>query len=159
MKISAFLLAAALLSQAAIANVIQGRVVGVADGDTITVLDSSNRQHRIRLAGIDAPEKAQAFGQRSKQSLSSMVYGKQVSVDWDKRDRYDRIIGRVSAQAGDVNLAQVRAGLAWHYKHYAGDQPAADRVSYARAESTARMEGRGLWADPSPVPPWEWRRR
>lgn len=158
MKTSVFLLTA-LLCHAAGAGVIQGRVVGVSDGDTITVLDSSNRQHRIRLAGIDAPEKAQAFGQRSKQSLLSMVYGKQVSVDWDKRDRYERIIGRVSAQAGDVNLAQVRAGLEWHYKHYAGDQPAADRVSYAQAESVARMEGRGLWADTSPVPPWEWRRR
>ncbi len=151
MKISVFLLTA-LLCQAAIADVIQGRVIGVSDGDTITVLDASHRQHRIRLSGVDAPEKNQAFGQRSKQSLSSLVYGKQVSVDWDKRDRYDRIIGRVITPAGD-------AGLAWHYKHYARDQAPADRAVYAQAESSARKEGRGLWADASPVPPWEWRRR
>ena len=83
------------------ADTITGRVVGVADGDTVTVLDADKVQHKIRLAGIDAPEKAQAFGTRSKQNLSDLVFGKDVRVDWDKRDRYGRIVGKVWVQPSD----------------------------------------------------------
>ncbi len=158
MKKLAVLLAAALFCQASIADVIEGRVVAVADGDTITVIDDGRKPHRIRLVGIDSPEKKQAFGQRSKQSLSDMVYGKQVSVIFDKRDRYGRILGKVVTPAGDVNLAQIHAGMAWHYKHYAKDQPASERVAYAKAEEHARLTGKGLWADSDPTPPWDWRR-
>lgn len=158
MKTSVFLLTA-LLCHAAGAGVIQGRVVGVADGDTITVLDADRQQHRVRLVGIDAPEKKQKFGNVSKHALSSMVYGKEVSVNFSKRDRYGRILGRVSVPGvQDVNLAQIGAGMAWHYKHYAGDQAPADRASYAQAENSARRKRVGLWVDASPVPPWDWRR-
>lgn len=153
-----FVLAALLVCQASVADVLHGRVVGVSDGDTITVLDSNHRQHRVRLTGIGAPEKKQAHGQHSKQSLSRMVYGKQVAVDWKKQDGYGRILGRVSGPAGDVNLAQIHAGMAWHYKHYAKDQLASERAAYAKAEEHARLTGRGLWADSDPTPPWDWRR-
>ncbi|OZA25665.1 MAG: nuclease [Hydrogenophilales bacterium 17-64-11] len=152
-------LAAALLSNSAVADVIHGRVVGVSDGDTITVLDANHQQHRIRLTGIDAPEKKQEFGNVSKQALSGMVFGKEVSVNFAKRDRYGRVLGRVSAPGvQDVNLAQISAGMAWHYKRYAGDQPAAERAAYAAAERLAQAKGRGLWADKSPTPPWDFRR-
>jgi len=153
-------LMALMIGQAAdAANVLIGRVVGVADGDTITVLDETKTQHRIRLVGIDAPEKNQAFGQKSKQSLSEMVYGKEVSVLWDKQDRYGRILGKVMMPWGDVNLAQVKAGMAWHYKRYAGDQSIKDRSAYDDEEMTARRLRKGLWADSDPTPPWDWRHR
>ena len=100
------------------AATIEGRVVGVADGDTITVLDTGKVQHKIRLAGIDAPEKAQPYGQTSKRSLSDLVYGKTVTVDTDKTDRYGREVGKVLVDGVDTNLEQVRRGLAWHYKAY-----------------------------------------
>lgn len=140
------------------ADTIIGRVVGVADGDTITVLDASRQEHKIRLDGIDAPEKAQAYGQRSKQSLSDLVFGKAVEVDTHKRDRYGRQVGKVLLQGKDVNLEQVSRGLAWHYKAYAHEQAAEDQERYAAAEDAARDAKRGLWRDADPTPPWEWRK-
>ena len=95
---------------------VDGQVVGVTDGDTITVLDGQRTQHKVRLAGIDAPEKAQAFGQRSKEHLSSLVFGRQVKVETEKQDRYGRTVGKVLVEGRDANLAMVVAGLAWHYK-------------------------------------------
>ena len=139
------------------AETITGKVVGVSDGDTITVLDANRTQHKIRLAGIDAPEKAQPFGQRSKEHLSDLVFAKQVSVEFDKTDKYGRTVGKVLVDGVDVNLAQIKAGFAWHYKEYAKEQPAADRESYARAETTARSSTLGLWRDAKPMTPWEWR--
>lgn len=139
------------------AETLAGKVVGVADGDTITVLDAAHEQHKIRLAGIDAPEKAQPFGQRSKAQMSDLVFGKPVAVEWSKRDRYQRIIGKVLVADRDAGLALVSAGLAWHYKQYQKEQTTDDQVRYAAAEDTARARRAGLWADPNPVPPWEWR--
>lgn len=134
-----------------------GDVVGVADGDTITVLDADKVQHKVRLTGIDAPEKKQPFGNRSKQSLSDMVFNKIVIVETDKRDRYGRELGKVLAGGKDANLEQVRAGMAWHYKAYKRTQSATDRQAYADAENDAKVAKRGLWADAEPIPPWEWR--
>lgn len=134
-----------------------GEVVGVADGDTITVLDADKVQHKIRLTGIDAPEKKQPFGNRSKQSLSDMVFDKTVTVETDKRDRYGRELGKVLAGGEDVNLEQVRAGMAWHYKAYERTQSVIDRQAYADAENEAKAAKRGLWVDAEPTPPWEWR--
>ena len=137
---------------------ITGRVVGVADGDTVTVLDGSNTQYKIRLSGIDAPEKKQAFGMRSKQSLSDLVFDKQVTVETSKKDRYGREIGKILLSTGqDVNLEQVTRGFAWHYKVYEREQSANDRKLYGFAEQGARIGRRGLWADADPVPPWEYR--
>ncbi len=155
--VAAFALLCALGALAR-ADVIRGRVVGVADGDTMTVLDASKTQHRVRLQGIDAPESSQAFGTRSKQHLSELVFNKEVSVEWEKRDRYGRVLGKVLVGGRDVCLEQVRAGMAWHYKYYQDEQSPDDRRLYAGAEREARAARRGLWSDPAPVPPWDFRR-
>ena len=119
-----------LLSASSHAEMYEGRVVGVSDGDSITVLDSAKRQHKVRLAGIDAPELKQAFGQASKRSLSALVFGKTVAVETVKRDRYDRQIGKVLVDGRDANLAQIEAGFAWHYKQYAAEQSSIDQKLY-----------------------------
>jgi len=152
--------AALLLALAFTANAetITGRVVGVADGDTITVLDADKVQHKIRLAGIDAPEKKQAFGQRSKQSLSDLAFGKDVIVETTKRDKYRREIGKVLVNGRDVNLVQVERGMAWFYRQYQREQSPNDRRLYEAAEDAAKANKRGLWRDADPVPPWEFRR-
>jgi endonuclease YncB( thermonuclease family) len=141
----------------AAAETITGLVVGVSDGDTITVLDEQNHQHKIRLASIDAPEKRQDFGNRSKQSLSDLAYRRQADVETGKTDRYGRQVGKVIVNGMDVNFEQVRRGMAWHYKAYEREQSVADRQAYAGAENIARVARKGLWALPSPVAPWEFR--
>ena len=141
------------------ADTLLGRVVSVADGDTITILDDTNTQHKIRLTGIDAPEKRQAFGNVSKQSLADMVAGQSVVVEWDKADRYGRKVGKVLLAGQDANLEQVKRGLAWHYKQYQREQSTADQQSYAAAEADARQVQAGLWRDADPMPPWEFRRK
>lgn len=138
---------------------IEGRVVGIADGDTVTVLDNASVQHKIRLAGIDAPEKTQAFGNRSKQSLSGLAYNRYVLVQTTKRDKYGRIVGTLFVDGQDVNLTQIQRGMAWHYKAYEREQPQSEAVLYAAAEVLAKTQGEGLWADAEPEPPWEYRRR
>lgn len=137
---------------------LQGRVVGVADGDTVTILGADNNQARVRLQGIDAPESGQAFGQVSKRNLSDLIFNRQVTVEYEKTDRYGRTLGKVLADGRDINLEQVKAGLAWHYKYYQDEQPPDDRRVYADAETQARSARRGLWADPAPIPPWDFRR-
>lgn len=149
--------AIAVLPLWASAATLRGTVVGVSDGDTITVLDASKTQHKVRLSGIDAPEKRQAFGNASKESLSDLVYKRQVQVEYQKEDRYGRIVGKVMVDGVDANLAQVRAGLAWHYKAYQKEQPLEDRLEYSRVEEMARGAKLGLWMDPSPLPPWNFR--
>ena len=146
-----------LISCSLHAAALQGKVVGVADGDTITVLDANNIQHKIRLQGIDAPETAQAFGQKSKQSLSQMVQSKQVTVEYQKKDKYGRTLGKVLHNGTDVCLEQINLGMAWHYKKYASDQPKEDRETYAQAELAARAKTIGIWKDKNPTPPWEFR--
>ncbi|CAM8668317.1 COG1525 Micrococcal nuclease (thermonuclease) homologs [Comamonadaceae bacterium] len=141
------------------AGVIEGRVIAVQDGDTVTLLDHVNVQHRIRLAGIDAPEKSQAFGQRSKQSLGELVFSREVTVNTGKTDVYGRQVGKVVLHGMDVNLEQVKRGLAWHYKAYVREQSHEDRAAYASAEDDAKAANVGLWRDPLPTPPWDFRRR
>ncbi len=148
----------ALTIAAAAATPITGRVVGVSDGDTVTVLDANKRTHKVRLLGIDSPEKSQAFGERAKQSLSDLVFDKQVSVEGGKQDRYGRSLGKIVLNGQDINLEQIRRGMAWHYKQYARDQSPQDRAAYAEAETTARQQRAGLWQDANPVPPWSFRR-
>ena len=121
----------------AYADLLSGRVVGVSDGDTITILDNTNTQYKIRLAGIDAPEKKQAFGNVSKQSLSDLVYGKQVDIDWQK---------------------QVKRGLAWYYKKYQNELVLEDRLDYLHAEESAEKSRVGLWIDKEPIAPWDFRK-
>jgi endonuclease YncB( thermonuclease family) len=125
---SSLLAAYALCFSLAQAETLGGRVVKIADGDTVTILDESNRQHKVRLVGIDAPERKQPFGTR--QHLADLVFGKTVVVKWQKRDRYQRILGKVLVDGQDVNLEQIKAGLAWHYKQYGKAQQLADRSRY-----------------------------
>jgi endonuclease YncB( thermonuclease family) len=144
----------------ALADQLQGQVVKVSDGDTVTVLDEQRQQHVIRLAGIDAPEKSQPHGQKSKAFLSQAVFGRHVTVQFDKRDRYGRIVGQVVAQGEDANLQQLQAGWAWHYKQYQREQTPQDRADYAEAEVKARDKNLGLWqGQPPPEPPWAYRAR
>ena len=143
---------------AVFADTIEGLVVSVADGDTITILDDTNTQHKIRLAGIDAPEKKQAFGNVSKRALSDLVYKKQVNVEFTKRDRYQRIIGKVLADDQDVNLEMLKVGLAWHYVKYQKEQTFEDRIEYAQAEKDSRLLRRGLWLDEAQTAPWDFRK-
>ena len=135
-----------------------GRVVRIADGDTVTVLDATNTQHRIRLQGIDAPESHQAFGTQSKKSLSDLIFDKDVTVVYDKRDQYSRLVGKILFEGKDINLEQVKAGMAWHYREYEREQSPEDRELYARAEDEAHSARRGLWADANPIEPAEFRR-
>jgi endonuclease YncB( thermonuclease family) len=149
------------------ATELHGMVVGVADGDTITVLDAAHTRHKVRLSGIDAPERHQPFGTRATQHLSALVFGKEVVVLWEKHDRYGRIVGKVlapecthnaCAKTVDAGLAQISAGLAWHYRQYEKEQAPQDRQRYSAAERRAREKHEGLWQDTSPVPPWNYRR-
>lgn len=147
------------LAAPAWAESIEGRVVGVTDGDTVKVLTAGNVQERIRLAGIDAPERSQPFGQVSKQHLSDQVFERTVTVEWDKRDRYGRLVGKILVAGQDANIEQIRSGLAWHYKKYASEQTPEDRAAYGLAEQEAQEAARGLWSEPAPTAPWDWRHR
>ena len=146
---------------------VSGRVVAVTDGDTIKVLDSNNTEHKIRLTGIDAPERKQPFGNTSRKNLAKLVAGKEVFVESDKSDRYGRILGKVWVSPSDcsscektldANHAQVIAGMAWWYKYYAKQQSPEDRGRYESAEIEAKARGWGLWADPNPINPYDWRK-
>ena len=135
-----------------------GKVVGVLDGDTLDVLSSQKDLHRIRVSGIDAPEKGQAFGQASKRTMSEMAFLKIVTVTWRKRDRYGRIVGKAEVGGKDVGLAMVQNGMAWHYKQYQSEQDRYDRTAYSNAELTARAAKKGLWSDAVPIAPWDFRK-
>jgi endonuclease YncB( thermonuclease family) len=124
----------------------------VPDGDSITVLVRGRQQVNVRLVEIDAPEKAQPFGNRSKRALEALVHGKDVLVVERGYDRYQRTLGRVYRGDLDVNAEQVRQGMAWSVRQYAND------ASLSRIEAEAKAEHRGLWRDPGPVPPWKWRK-
>jgi endonuclease YncB( thermonuclease family) len=130
---------------------ITGRVVGVHDGDSITVLASGNEQHKVRLDGIDAPELKQAFSQQSKQTLSDLVFDKSVVLRVIGKDRYKRTLAVVVVNGLNVNLEMVQRGMAWRYEKYSKD-------AELLAAQEAAKEGRlGLWRDPEPVAPWDWR--
>jgi endonuclease YncB( thermonuclease family) len=133
------------------------KVVKITNGDTVHVLDQSKTKHKIRLGGIDAPEKKQAFGQKSKQNLSRLITGKSIEVEYNKRDRYKRIIGKLIYQGQDVNLLQVKQGYAWHYKQYQRDQTLLDRTLYSPAKIVAREQTIGLWSAHT-IPPRAFRK-
>lgn len=148
-----FFLMFVALSCPALSADIQGKVVRILDGDTLEVLNMK-RPVRVRLADIDAPEKKQAYGRWSTEVLKTLVAGKSVTVRYNQRDRYGRILGQVYAPDGlNVNRFMVRAGAAWVYMQYNTD-PALPAL-----QDEARQQRRGLWADRSPVPPWMWRHR
>ena len=132
------------------------------------MLDANSTLHKVRLTGIDAPERSQPYGNASRKNLESMVAGRQVLVRFTKNDKYGRILGNVWVQPRDclpcgktlyVNHAQILAGMAWWYRYYAHEQSEEDRGRFESAEREAVARKWGLWADPDPVPPWVWRRR
>jgi endonuclease YncB( thermonuclease family) len=140
-----------LVAWCAYADTLEGKVVRIADGDTLTVL-VQRKQVPVRLVEIDAPERKQAFGTRSRQSLSELCARKTAIVKWRERDRYGRVLGRVRCAGVDVNAEQLRRGMAWVFDRYVQDR------RFYTLQDEARSARRGLWADRSPLPPWEWRR-
>jgi micrococcal nuclease len=127
-------------------------VIGISDGDTLTVLNESKQQVKIRLSEIDAPEARQPFGTRSKQSLSELCFGKQAQIKPQAKDRYGRTVARVTCEGADANAEQVNRGMAWVYGKYAKDH------NLYVLQHDAKVAKRGLWTDPAPTPPWEWRK-
>jgi micrococcal nuclease len=145
------LLGTVFLVTPAAAQTVSGKVVGVSDGDSLTLLVQGNRQIKVRLEGIDAPETGQEFSRNSKEGLSRLVFGREISLRVTGKDRYERTLGVVFVGGVNANLALVRQGLAWHYKKYSDDQ------ELAQAEIDARASRSGLWAGFEPMPPWEYR--
>jgi endonuclease YncB( thermonuclease family) len=141
------------------AEVLVGTVVGITDGDTITVLDNDKAEHKVRLMGIDAPETKQDFGAASKQALSNYIYQKEVTVDYKKIDKYKRIVGKVILGRQDICLAMISDGLAWHYKDYEKEQSKTDRDLYSQAELKARESKLGLWQDNKAIEPSAFRHK
>lgn len=129
------------------------RVVGVVDGDTVKVLTADNTQLRVRLYGIDAPESRQPYGQAAKQHLSGLIFGRDVGLTITGVDLYGRSIGIIILDGTDINLEMIRAGMAWCYRRYC------DNPKYIEAEKTAKATKIGLWREPDPVPPWQWRKK
>jgi endonuclease YncB( thermonuclease family) len=163
-------LAWSLTAQAAVSDV---EVIDVAEGDVLSVTDADGNRYGLRLAGIDAPESDQPFGERARQALAALVLGKPARLEWDKVDRYGRAVGKLWVVSPDMrcsdelqcprNLdaghALITMGLAWHFERYQAEQGEEDRARYADDEREARARKAGLWIDADPVPPWEWRER
>ena len=135
------------------ADILTGKLVSVTDGDTVKILTKDKTLYKIRLNGIDAPEKSQAFGKKSKANLSKLVAGRIVDVHYKKTDRYGRILGTILVDNHDMNLRQIEDGFAWVYRRYC------KRADYYKAEEYARNRKLGLWYDKYPMPPWEYRKR
>lgn len=133
---------------------ITGKIVRVLDGDTVEIL-AGNVATRVRLNGIDAPEKAQPFGQRSRQALTAIVGGKTVLAVGEKRDRYGRLLATLILDGRDINATQVYSGMAWVYRY----KGLATEPEYLRYERDARTARRGLWSEKEPVEPSIWRQR
>lgn len=150
------------------ADTLAGRISDVSDGATVTVADNTGARHKVRLAAIDAPDFRQPWGKESKQHLAEMVLGKAVKVEWRKQDRYGRIVGKLILQTApcatcpktlDAGLAQLEAGLAWWDRETRREQSLSDQGYYEYAEFDAKARRIGLWQDPAPMPPWEWRKK
>jgi len=139
------------------AATINGRVVGITDGDTITVLSSTNTQYKIRLSAIDAPEKRQNFGNVSKQALSNLIFNKEVTVETNYQLSWGRPVGVVYLDGEDINLQQIKNGMAWFSRKYENNLTGDDRLRYLRAEEDAIRNKIGLWGHPKPVAPWDFR--
>lgn len=138
-------------------KLIEGKVVAVYDGDTLSVEAKDGKIYSIWLQGVDAPEIKQDYGKKSKNKLSDLVLDKTVTVVVHKKEVQDRYLGNVYLNGQDINLRQIETGMAWYYKRYGYEQTAEDRKIYAQAEQKARSERAGLWEDKSPLPPWEYR--
>ncbi len=132
-------------------SILHGKVVRILDGDTYEILINGNTTYKIRMTDIDAPEKSQDFGQRSKQTLSALIFGKDVKVIYDKLDRNKRILGHTYQNGLYINLIMVQKGMAWHFKKYSSDQ------TFAQAEQFARNQKIGIWSKSNAIAPWDYR--
>lgn len=146
-----------MLAPSANADILTGYVVGITDGDTLTLL-VERQQYKIRIAGIDAPERLQARGDRSKTNLSRLAFDQPAVADCPKVDRWGWKICKVTVNAVDIGLEQVKDGMAWWYRKYSKEQTAEDQSAYEHAELMAKLKRLGLWGDTNPVPPWDFRR-
>ncbi|MGL5001943.1 MAG: thermonuclease family protein [Casimicrobium sp.] len=153
------------MSTAAAAESFDAKVIGVADGDTVTVLyvqGDSKTPKRVRLSGIDAPEKAQPFGNVARENLARLAFGQVANLDCRTTDRYGRSVCLVRVGGVDVGLRLIELGMAWHFKRYANTQQREEAASYALAETEARAARTGLWRElgtaAEPVAPWSWRK-
>lgn len=138
------------------------KVVGIADGDTLIISNTANRHLLIRLQGIDAPETGQSFSREAQENLTTLVSGKSVTLEFDphgKPDSEGRIVAKVYLGGLDIALEQIKGGFAWYCKDYKKDQSESDRYTYAEAEKEARKSTRGLWRETSPQPPWKYRQQ
>lgn len=133
--------------------------VFIADGDTVIVQEADGTEHKVRLVGIDAPEKEQHYGLAAKQHLQRVLGNKVLRVETQQNDVYGRELGTLWLNEDDVNLAQIQAGFAWHYRRFAAQQALARRLSYAAAETAARQAKLGLWQETNPTPPWDFRQQ
>lgn len=149
-------------ASSAMRAIVELRVVGIADGDTLIISNTAQQQLLIRLQGIDAPESGQSFSREAQESLINLVSGKAVTLEFDphgKPDPEGRIVAKVYLEGQDVALQQIRAGFAWFCKDYKKMQSESDRYSYAEAEKEARHATRGLWRESAPTPPWKYRKQ
>lgn len=144
--------ALALIAMASQSLADEVKVIAITDGDTVRVIDSGKGEIRVRLDGIDAPERKQPFSDKSKQALSEKVFGKTVELEDKGKDRYGRTIGILMVDGRNINREMVAEGWAWWYRKYAPGN-----TELEQAETAAREKRLGLWADPMPVPPWDFR--
>lgn len=133
-------------------KIFYGKVIGISDGDTFRFLTEKNETVRVRLYGIDAPEKGQDYSTQSQQKLSSLIFSKQVRVEQKNKDRYGRVVGIAFVAGLNVNEEMLRSGMVWHYRQYDKNE------EWARLQNEAQRKKAGLWSMPSPTPPWEWRK-
>lgn len=147
-----------------------GKIIKVADGDTVTLIDANGLKHKIRLLGIDAPELQQAHGQTAKRWLSDQALNQNLQVEVTDTDRYGRKVGKLLAQEKnceskecpyhvDLNLKLIELGHAWWYELYQNNQPTNDRILYKNAQAQAQQSQTGLWENKEPIAPWEWRQQ
>lgn len=138
---------------------LDGQVTYIYDGDTVLVEDANRQKLKVRLKGIDAPEKTQAYGPQAARRLTELVLNRQVEVFWEETDRYGRILGKVTSGRTDFCLEMIASGLAWHFTRYEQSQSASDRTLYRQTEKESRDHHKGLWEDANPTPPWEYRQQ
>jgi len=157
MKSRVLFLLCMLVAQPALSETLTGYVVGITDGDTLTLL-VDKQQHRIRIAAIDSPERVQPFGDKAKSNIAILTFN-QTAVAHCHKKSYDRKVCKLLVDGQDIGLLQIHAGMAWWARKYETEQTAEDRTAYEQAETMAKLRRVGLWAETNPIPPWEWRHR
>ena len=150
------------LARSPVRAMLELKVAGIADGDTLIISNSANQRLLIRIQGIDAPEAGQTFSREAQENLTNLLSGKAVTLEFDphgKPDAEGRIIAKVYLEGRDIALDQLKGGFAWYCKDYKKEQSESDRYTYAQAEKEARLASKGLWRESAPQPPWKYRKQ